>query len=65
MMSTVAKLAGFALGLAAVFGAALGVGNAVGPVGPSAPPAVESPDGGHPDLEHEPEHEPTHGEVNP
>jgi hypothetical protein len=35
-MNTPLKLAGFGLGLVAAFGAALGVGNAVGPVGPAA-----------------------------
>lgn len=38
-MGTPAKLASFGAGLVAVFGAALGVGSAVGPVGP---PAEES-----------------------
>jgi len=37
-MNTSLKLAGFGLGLVAVFGAAVGIGSAVGPVGP----AVES-----------------------
>ena len=35
-MNTPLKLAGFGLGLAAAFGAALGIGSAVGPVGPAA-----------------------------
>jgi hypothetical protein len=35
-MNTPLKLAGFTLGLVAVFGAAVGVGNAVGPVGTAA-----------------------------
>jgi hypothetical protein len=35
-MNTPAKLAGFGLGLVAVFGAAVGAGAAVGPVGPAA-----------------------------
>jgi hypothetical protein len=35
-MSTPFKLAGFALGLLAVFGASVGIGSAVGPVGPAA-----------------------------
>ncbi len=36
MTSTAAKLAAYTLGLAAVFGAAAGIGAAVGPVGPAA-----------------------------
>jgi hypothetical protein len=40
-----ARLAVFAVGLAAVFGAAVGVGSAVGPVGPA--PAAPMADGGH------------------
>jgi hypothetical protein len=39
-MNTPLKLAGFALGLVAVFGAAVGVGNAVGPVGSTADTAA-------------------------
>ena len=39
-MSTPLKIAAFALGLVAVFGAALGVGAAVGPVGPVGTAAV-------------------------
>ncbi|MDP9427929.1 MAG: hypothetical protein M3Q47_03215 [Actinomycetota bacterium] len=35
-MRTPVTLAAFGLGLAAVFGAAVGVGAAVGPVGPAA-----------------------------
>jgi hypothetical protein len=35
-MNTPLKLAGFGLGLAAAFGAAVGIGSAVGPVGPAA-----------------------------
>jgi hypothetical protein len=35
-VNTPTKLAGFALGLAAAFGATLGIGSAVGPVGPAA-----------------------------
>ena len=51
-MSTSVRLAAFGLGLIAVFGAAVGVGNAVGPVGPAAPPAM---DAGHgTDAEHVP-----------
>jgi hypothetical protein len=34
-MNTPLKLAGFGLGLVAAFGAAVGVGSAVGPVGPA------------------------------
>jgi hypothetical protein len=34
-MNTPTKLGGYALGLVAVFGAAAGIGNAVGPVGPA------------------------------
>jgi hypothetical protein len=41
-MNTPLKVAAFALGLAAVFGAALGVGAAVGPVGPAT--ADDMPD---------------------
>jgi hypothetical protein len=41
-MSIPTRLAAFALGLVAVFGAAVGVGNAVGPVGPAAPPAMDA-----------------------
>jgi hypothetical protein len=44
-MSTPARLAVFALGLLAVFGAAVGVGSAVGPVGPA--PAEPMAEGGH------------------
>ena len=44
-MNTPAKVAAFALGLVAVFGAALGVGAAVGPVGTA--PAAGMADGGH------------------
>jgi hypothetical protein len=44
-MNTPAKLGVFTLGLAAVFGAAAGVGAAVGPVGPAAPsPAAAAHD---------------------
>jgi hypothetical protein len=39
-MSIPARLAAFTLGLVAVFGAAVGIGRAVGPVGPAAPPAM-------------------------
>jgi hypothetical protein len=44
-MSTPARLAAFGLGLLAVFGAAVGVGNAVGPVGPAAPSTSPSSTG--------------------
>lgn len=54
-MNTPAKLAGFALGLAAVFGAALGLGSAVGPaVGPGVSgtsAAAHGDDVGHGDEE--------------
>jgi hypothetical protein len=42
-MNTPLKLAAFGLGLVAVFGAAVGIGSAVGPVGP----AVQSSAGAH------------------
>ena len=48
-MNTPLKLAGFALGLVAVFGAAVGVGHAVGPLGP----ASGSPASGHDMVEDE------------
>ena len=50
-MSTPVKLLAFTLGLVAVFGAAVGVGSAVGPVGPT----VDAPAAGHgmPGEEHE------------
>jgi hypothetical protein len=42
-MNTATKLGGYSLGLVAVFGAAAGIGNAVGPVGPTeAPHSVDS-----------------------
>src|SRR3712207_1039794 len=44
-MSTPARLAAFALGLVAVFGAALGLGSVVGPVGPAS--------AGHADAGHD------------
>jgi hypothetical protein len=40
-MNTPLKLAGFGLGLVAVFGAAMGVGTAVGPVGPAVESAAD------------------------
>jgi hypothetical protein len=43
-MSTPVKLLAFALGLVAVFGAAMGVGSATGPVGP---PVADAPAAGH------------------
>ncbi|HET6394252.1 MAG TPA: hypothetical protein VFG13_15600 [Blastococcus sp.] len=57
-MNTPLKLAGFGLGLAAAFGAALGIGTAVGPVGSVAEAADEhamggEPSGGHDDAGHE------------
>ena len=39
-MNTPLKLAGFALGLVTVFGAAVGVGHAVGPLGPDGEPVT-------------------------
>jgi len=48
-VNTPLKLAGFALGLVAVFGAAVGVGHAVGPLGP----ASGSPASGHDMVEDE------------
>ncbi|WP_346619124.1 hypothetical protein [Blastococcus montanus] len=56
-MNTPTKIAGFAVGLVAVFGAAVGVGSAVGPVGPaSAEDSAEAgraPSGGHGDGGHD------------
>jgi hypothetical protein len=52
-MSTPVKLAAFALGLVAVFGAAVGVGSAVGPVGT---PVADAAAVGH-DMAGEEEHE--------
>ena len=43
-MNTATKLGGFTLGLLAVFGAAAGIGNAVGPIGPAGDDAPH--DGG-------------------
>ncbi|NEK85630.1 hypothetical protein GCU60_07625 [Blastococcus saxobsidens] len=45
-MNTPTRIAAFALGLAAVFGGAVGVGATVGPVGPSDPPAPAHDAGG-------------------
>ena len=56
-MNTPLKLATFALGLAATFGAALGVGSAIGPVGPAA----ETSPAGH-DDDRGSETADTHGE---
>ena len=42
MNSTAAKVGAYLVGLAVVFAAALGIGSAVGPVGPSAD-RTESP----------------------
>ena len=59
-MNTPLKLAAFGVGLVAVFGAAIGVGSAVGPLGPAveAPAAdhdmaAEAAAGGHDDEGHE------------
>ena len=48
MNSTAAKVGAYLVGLAVVFAAALGIGNAVGPVGPAAD-RTEAPaqDAGH------------------
>jgi len=46
-MNTPARIAAFALGLTAVFGAAVGVGAAVGPVGPAGVDAPASTGSGH------------------
>jgi hypothetical protein len=62
-MNTPVRLAAFALGLAAAFGAAVGVGSAVGPVGPTAPEAAASAahgdDRGHDDGGHAAPPQPT------
>ncbi len=49
-MNTPLKLAGFAAGLVAVFGAAVGLGSAVGPVGPAPAAAAETGHGGGADA---------------
>ena len=49
-MNTTTKLSGFALGLAAVFGAAYGVGHLAGPVTPAA--ETRHDDAGHGDAGH-------------
>ncbi|WP_200213703.1 hypothetical protein [Micromonospora coerulea] len=46
-MNTATKLSGFALGLAAVFGAAYGVGQVAGPVAPAAEARHDPADTGH------------------
>ncbi|MFG1660899.1 hypothetical protein ACGFIY_30630 [Micromonospora chersina] len=46
-MNTATKLSGFALGLAAVFGTAYGVGHATGPVAPAAETRHDATDAGH------------------
>ncbi|MFI7434359.1 hypothetical protein [Micromonospora haikouensis] len=46
-MNTATKLSGFALGLAAVFGAAYGVGQVVGPVTPAADTRHDADDPAH------------------
>ncbi|MFD0786670.1 hypothetical protein ACFQZ8_22450, partial [Micromonospora azadirachtae] len=52
-MSTPLKLSGFALGLAAVFGAAYGVGRVTGPVTPAAESRHDdTATAGHGDTEH-------------
>ncbi|TFV74310.1 hypothetical protein E4P39_12485 [Blastococcus sp. CT_GayMR19] len=45
-MNVPVRLTGFALGLVAVFGAAAGLGSAVGPVGPTSAPAADAGHGG-------------------
>ena len=55
-MNIPTKIAAFAVGLVAVFGAAVGVGSAVGPVGPGADspaPGHATPDAGHGDGGHD------------
>lgn len=54
-MKTPIKIAGFGLGLLAVFGAATGIGRAVGPVGPAEPAATEEAHGGGDHSESVPE----------
>lgn len=51
-MNTATKLSGFALGLAAVFGAAYGVGQVAGPVTPAAETRHDATDAGHADADH-------------
>lgn len=46
-MNTPSKFAAFAAALSVAFGAALGVGNAVGPVGTAAAEPAHGDDGGH------------------
>ncbi|SCL18048.1 hypothetical protein GA0070624_1439 [Micromonospora rhizosphaerae] len=52
-MNTATKLSGFALGLAAVFGAAYGVGQVAGPVAPAAETRHDPTDAGHSDGGHQ------------
>ncbi|PWU47303.1 hypothetical protein DLE60_33805 [Micromonospora globispora] len=51
-MNTATKLSGFALGLAAVFGAAYGVGQVAGPVIPAAEARHDATDARHADADH-------------
>ncbi|TFV53224.1 hypothetical protein [Blastococcus sp. TF02A-35] len=51
-MNTPTRIAAFALGLTAVFGAAAGVGAAVGPVGSPATPPPAHGDGAHSEGDH-------------
>jgi hypothetical protein len=51
-MNTPLKLAGFTLGLVAVFGAAVGLGSAVGPVGPTSAAAADTGHGQDPEAGH-------------
>ncbi|MFI7210831.1 hypothetical protein ACIBP4_04015 [Micromonospora maritima] len=51
-MNTATKLSGFALGLAAVFGAAYGIGHVAGPVAPTAETRHDATDAGHGDQGH-------------
>ncbi|MFI7068974.1 hypothetical protein [Micromonospora sediminicola] len=51
-MNTATKLSGFALGLAAVFGAAYGIGHVAGPVAPAADTRHDATDAGHGDQGH-------------
>ncbi|WP_406038449.1 hypothetical protein OG799_25810 [Micromonospora sp. NBC_00898] len=51
-MNTATKLSGFALGLAAVFGAAYGVGQVAGPDTPAATSRHDATDAGHTDGDH-------------
>ncbi|MEU2611849.1 hypothetical protein ABZ570_09740 [Micromonospora sp. NPDC007271] len=51
-MNTATKLSGFTLGLAAVFGAAYGVGHLSGPVTPAAETRHDATEPGHTDGDH-------------